>query len=225
MTRLDERIAAAIRAAIVDCGFGVIDVDGPVGQRSGLTAAMVELAHAFGEPVRYGKGLIEAIRPTSSATARPASLSAIYGFGEFPWHTDTAHWLQPARFLIIGCLDSGEADVPTLVLHQDGINLSPEERSIAGASPFLIANGRRSFFSTIYSKGRGFLRFDPGCMRPTDDDGAQLSNKLLTAGTETATAIRWRAGRIAIIDNWNCLHRRPNAELAARRQLLRIYAQ
>lgn len=204
-------------AAVSETGIAVID-------SSVSETTMLQVARHVGEPAQARKALIEALTPTLVDNARPASLSQIYGKGAFPWHTDTAHWSNPARYLILGCSDIGAANVPTLVLHREAIELTLEERSVAHTSPFLIANGRRSFFSSICSTGRGFWRFDPGCMRPSDEAGARLMSKIQAIPAEDATAIAWRRGRIAIIDNWRCLHRRAHAEQAGSRQLLRVYA-
>jgi hypothetical protein len=82
-------------------------VDGP--------SAMMDLAHILGVPLPCPTGdVIKRIRIKSYSEARKGTLSAQFGTGEFPLHTDTAFWSIPARFLILRV--SGDIRRPTTVL-------------------------------------------------------------------------------------------------------------
>jgi L-asparagine oxygenase len=59
------------------------------------------------EPVRD-------IRPQPVQLAKENTLSSRYGTEAFPFHTDTAHWDRPARYLALYCVDPGEGKRPTL---------------------------------------------------------------------------------------------------------------
>src|SRR5258708_33000235 len=60
------------------------------------------------EPVRD-------IRPQPVHSAKQNTLSSRYGTDAFPFHTDTAHWDQPARYLVLYCVNPGEGNRATLL--------------------------------------------------------------------------------------------------------------
>src|SRR5262245_17548310 len=55
------------------------------------------------------------IRPQPPNSAKANTLSSRYGTDAFPFHTDTAHWDQPARYLALFCVDPGEGQRETLL--------------------------------------------------------------------------------------------------------------
>jgi hypothetical protein len=187
---------------------------------------LLELAAKLGTPTatRTGGNLCDVLLPTKAEAAEPQSLSKIHGFGEFPLHADTAHWLTPCRYLVLACVSPGSASRSTLLLDTRRLPLTDEQTSLLQSTPLRVINGRDSFFSTILSKTRPFVRFDPGCMSPTTPDGAAalavLARENWPGDIET---IRWQAGMVVIIDNWRLLHGRALADLPdPDRKLLRI---
>ncbi len=75
-----------------------------------LVEKLVAIGKELGNPVKSRKSIDVAQRlaPTKSEDSYPNSLSAIYSKGEFPLHVDTAHWLTPCRYLILGCYRTGK---------------------------------------------------------------------------------------------------------------------
>jgi hypothetical protein len=106
--------------------------------------------------------------------AHEASLSKKFGLGPFPFHTDTAHWAIPGRYLILACLYTGRDGALTRVVDRTQIQLSEVELEAARSAVFFVRNGRHSFFSSIFATDGSFIRFDPGCMEPTDDVASQV---------------------------------------------------
>lgn len=177
----------------------------------------------YGTPCRGRFGnFTERIVPMTADTAYSSSLSAMSGLRRMPFHSDFAHRLTPARWLMIGCLAPGKPDVPTLLLDWGGVRLSHEERSILKSAPFLVRTGRRSFYSTVLSDERSFVRHDPGCMQPV---GTRSLNALaiLHDAFSRAQLIRidWKPGRLLLVNNWNMLHARDDATKSTGRVLLR----
>lgn len=123
--------------------------------------------------------------------------------------------------MILACLSPGAADRPTLLLDTKRLPLNKAKRDLL---PFRIKNGRNSFFGTILSKCRSFVRFDPGCMVPLDTDGERALNVFSKAHWPSyIEEIGWSEGRAVIIDNWRILHGRGSARTLDRdRILLRI---
>ncbi|MFC5694521.1 TauD/TfdA family dioxygenase [Pseudomonas sp. GCM10022186] len=168
---------------------------------------------------RKRRGLVDHLRPTNTWAANPRSLSAVYGTGEFPWHTDGAHWPVPPRYLVIACAQASPAAATTFVW--DARQCESINSAIASRAVFRISNGARSFYSTATSSLRPYYRYDPGCMSPMDSAAKVLQEAIEQEGASVTSQITWKPGLIAIIDNWRCLHRRANAGQDSTRYLLR----
>jgi hypothetical protein len=96
------------------------------------------------------------------------------------------------------------------------------------SAPFFVRNGRQSFYSTICSPARTFVRFDTGCMVPKGAESEANAALIVRRTKEIGfTAVGWRTGDILIIDNWNVLHGRGDgsAETSDDRRLLRVSVQ
>lgn len=188
-----------------------------------------DLAASLGVPVaaRKGEGAVSLLRPTEAGDARPNSLSATYSTGSFPFHVDTAHWIVPCRYIVLGCVDPGDGNRRTLLLDTATLLLSDEQRQQLERTPLRVVNGRQSFFSTITKQGRSFVRYDPGCMRAATCDGERALAVLAAAArSDRVTEIRWRKGNVLIVDNWRVLHGRSGANVSdPRRTLLRVYVR
>jgi hypothetical protein len=53
---------------------------------------------------------VQTLTPKSETNATPNTYSGNYGLGEFPFHTDLAHWSVPPRYVAIRC-EVGAASV------------------------------------------------------------------------------------------------------------------
>lgn len=171
---------------------------------------------------------IEPLLPTRPTDAQPRSLSALHGLGSFPMHTDGAHRLVPPRFVVLACASPGAMPVPTTLLRFRDLGLGGSDRARFEAAPFLVRNGRRSFYSTICAVSRPFIRFDEGCMVPQDAVGLASARLISQRAADVGfTTVHWQTGDVLVIDNWNVLHGRGlvNAVASADRQLFRVSVQ
>jgi len=191
-----------------------------------LNEQVLRLARQLGEPVatRVGGEVLQKLCPTRARMAKPRSLSWKYGVGEFPFHTDTAHWLMPCRYIVLACLAPGEGRRPTYLLDTMELPITDGDRVLLCSSPIRVANGRNSFFSTILSSSRPFTRYDPGCMTPVMTDGVRAMNVFSkTRWTEYVEEIQWMPGKATVIDNWRVLHGRGASDCPdTDRTLLRV---
>jgi hypothetical protein len=190
---------------------------------------LLTLAAGLGVPIaaRRGEAIVSVLRPTVATEARPNSLSASYSTGAFPFHIDTAHWIVPCRYIVIGCFDAGEGDRKTLLLDRSTLPLSNEQNQLLLSVPLRVINGRQSFFSTIAKRGRPFVRYDPGCMRATTEDGERAMAVYSDgAWTDRTAEVCWTKGNVLVIDNWRVLHGRSETNVPdAGRMLMRVYAK
>ncbi|MEO4029985.1 TauD/TfdA family dioxygenase [Chromobacterium vaccinii] len=169
---------------------------------------------------RNGGSVVDHLTPTEPTQARPRSLSTQYGTNAFPWHVDGAHWLIPPRYLVFGCVSASSTTAITKICDRAQI-LALNERG-AKTHPFLVRNGPRSFYATILSDMRPFIRHDPGCMHALDANGEELQRAIEENEPAQAMQITWMPGTVAVIDNWRCLHKRMNTLLDRERHLLRV---
>lgn len=196
---------------------------------SDLRQQLLLLASGFGTPkaTRSGGSLCDTLLPTESYAAKSRSLSKVHAIGEFPLHIDTAHWLTPCRYVMLACVSPGSAGRPTLLLDARGLPLSNHQSSLLHSTPLRVANGRSSFFSTILSKARPFVRYDPGCMTAATPNGADALAILERQNwLDYIETVQWKTGTVLIMDNWRILHGRGHADCPdPDRRLLRISIQ
>lgn len=190
---------------------------------------LLRFSRRLGDPVPgRRRATVEVLRPLAPEAARPRSLSALHGSNTFPLHTDGAHRLLPPQFILLACQYPGTRSVPTVLVHFADIRIPDREKGGYEGAPFLVSNGRHSFYTTIVQPARAFIRFDMGCMTPASAEAAHLQAAIQSQldGCTRAT-IHWREGDVLIIDNWNVLHGRGEAAIAASpdRRLERVSVQ
>src|ERR1035437_5471538 len=58
---------------------------------------------------------VQTLTPLRVTDSTPNTYSGNFGTGEFPLHTDLAHWVIPPRYIALRCI-SGTASVGTMLL-------------------------------------------------------------------------------------------------------------
>jgi hypothetical protein len=161
-------------------------------------------------PIRRGDHPVVTLRPVNPGDAPMNSLSAKYGKGAQPFHTDGAHLTKPPDVVVLLC--DGSSDTPTLLWR--GMKHAPRRRLVlppeyARHGVFLVSNGKDSFFSTAFSNS-GF-RYDPGCMIPCDAR-ARETVRYFDNAIESSDEHSWDVpGKVLLIDNRRALHARASA--------------
>lgn len=205
-------------------GFRVFE--SPARGLAKMSEATVATARKFGTVVRgrFGR-LVEEVVPTAFDEALPRSLSALYGTGALPLHMDTAHRLRPVRVIILGCVSVGMPRSATRLLDSTSLRWSASEWQLLSSAVFLVRTGRHSFYSSILNDDFDFIRFDPGCMEPTDNR-SELALQLFSDRVSSARyqTVDWLEGRFLVLDNWRMLHGRTAAPCKSGRVLVRSYA-
>jgi len=63
---------------------------------------LLSVAQQLGNPIPSSSGeLVKVLSPVDGAPRRGGSFSDAHGRGAFPFHTDTAFWGTPCRFLVM----------------------------------------------------------------------------------------------------------------------------
>lgn len=213
------------REQLREWGWASWDLD-TLGE-SEFISVLLAAARSLGRPVphRTSGSLCQKLQPTDKRAANPRSLSRQYSIGEFPLHVDMAHWITPCRYVLLGCVDPGAGRRATTLLDVFRLNFPPAVMDLLYSAPFRVLNGRKSFFATIFSRDRAFIRFDPGCMAPISSEGSSAQEAILK-NSSNVESIAWRAGRVLLIDNWRVLHGRSGSVCGdGERILLRVLIQ
>ncbi|WP_370741094.1 MULTISPECIES: TauD/TfdA family dioxygenase [Pseudomonas] len=164
--------------------------------------------------------VLETLKTLRADEAPLSSLSRFSGESAQPWHIDGSHLPIPPRYLILGCHSiNGAGAPPTQLLRvkDAGFPLLASRRET-----FTVKNGRSSFYSTIASTDRTWIRFDPACMTAQTEQGRTIFEALESPPVQPCLTLEWTAGLILLVDNWTVLHRRGNASGMGHRTLLRI---
>ena len=117
--------------------------------------------------VRRGDATLSVLRPVVASAARPKSLSATYGLGQQPLHTDGAHLPDPPDFVAL--ISTRPSTTTTLLWRASTPARSRSLLSVSAAlshGMFLVVSGRDSFYAPALLRGR--YRYDPGCMVACD---------------------------------------------------------
>lgn len=161
-----------------------------------------------------------------SLAARSAfrfSMTAAYGRGEFPLHTDRAHDRIPPRFLLLSQAETLPG-VLTRVVPLADLTLSESDRSTLSREVWTVRYGRRPFLSPILNDTLVVddlvFRWDPICMT---SEQKRESSEILYARLRTVATRDYQltSTHTLIIDNWHCLHGRTAIPDAINRRSLR----
>jgi alpha-ketoglutarate-dependent taurine dioxygenase len=216
-----EAMSPGIREALQRHGFAVIDEDA-AGQES--REAMARFGRLLTLP---GLCEVQALELREKKDATPNTYSGNYGRGEFPLHTDLAHWSLPPRFLVLRCV-VGAKDVPTRLV--DGLDLIEAigelKMSRAIVQPRRPLAGRLSLLRLLDIRARAkVLRWDDLFIVPVTAEGkcAFEAVRHHLAQTKSIEITLSKPGDTLIVDNWRMLHGRAAALRVTTRRLDRAY--
>ena len=169
-------------------------------------------------PLRRGDPPVTALRPLDAGQARPNSLSAQYGKGALPLHTDGAHLSKPPDLVLLAA--GQPSAVPTLLWRPASTRRPLSETAALEHGVVLVECGPDSFLCTAIAGHR--LRYDPGCMTPCDER-SRLVARALAQAARWAVEHRWEhPDQILLIDNRQVLHARAAADHEPDRELQRV---
>jgi L-asparagine oxygenase len=173
---------------------------------------LLDTVRQFG-PLRVdprSPGPVRDIRPQLIEFAKENTLSSRYGTGAFPFHTDTAHWDRPARYLALYCVDPGEGKRPTLIQDSRQWRLDEDETDLACRALWKTGHLRpRLCMFAERTEGELAIRYDMDCMRPMTREARELEALIEARISRSAlTQIDWQPESLLIIDNRRMVHAR-----------------
>lgn len=185
----------------------------------------LELARLIGVIDKSAKfSEMQTLVPRKSSTAEVSSYSGNYGLGEFPFHTDMAHWWEPPRFLLLRCESPGQGVITSVIPSKTMfLGENPDELRRALFRPRRRLDGR---FSVLRLKDGDISRWDPLFLTPLTKRSRELQNRvaLRIASAQAIEARLDHVGACIILDNWRILHARSAVqEHAATRRIQRVF--
>jgi L-asparagine oxygenase len=217
-------VANLVWEDLANCGFAVVR-----GHMPGVStlAAVSE----FGQvDVVEGLAPVQTLVPKNQTSSPPNTYSGNFGLGEFPLHTDLAHWALPPRFLILRCV-SGVDAVSTRVL--DGETLLGKFgltnlRRVLVQPRRPMRNGKQllNLCEPATSPGSCRLRWDSIYLRPANAEASRVFADVLEylSGVPVQEISLVDPGDTLIVDNWRSLHGRGSAgPTATGRKIERVY--
>jgi hypothetical protein len=197
-----------------------------------LEAGIASISIADGGIEALSRALRRRIGATSSTNlqvkehpeARRNTLSARYGSGPFPHHTDFAFCATPPRIIVLVNQTDNAFGRPTTVCNL--ANLGKREKAALSQSLWKLRTRARKFVVAGRTKlGRNFIhRWDLEVLSPSNGSAYFCKKILPNAFNGVETTRPWEPKSALLIDNWNCTHSRGRAggEGDHQRQLLRI---
>jgi hypothetical protein len=187
-------------------------------RRGAKSLGWVEVAN------RRGDSPLTVLRPVEGSAAHPRSLSAVYGLGQQPLHTDGAHQPDPPDFIVlVSSRPSATATRLWTAKRGRGGNRQSASPPFAAFDHgmFLVNNGSDSFYAPARSSAR--YRFDPGCMTACDARAREVGDFFMSQ-LEHAATYEWTASdQVLVIDNQQALHARSAViEGDTDRELVRV---
>lgn len=191
----------------------------------------VEAVSLLGTPLALtGFSTVQELRPHQTSDAAPNTYSGNFGVGEFPMHTDLAHWAVPPRYLVLRCIQ-GASEVATGVI--DGNVLIESLGSTLLRRTLVqprrpLGNGKQllRLMDRFDDYDAPVLRWDSIYLRPATAESEaafELVSKYIASMARDDVVLLAR-GDTLVVDNWRMIHRRsPVPATAANRHIDRVY--
>ncbi|WP_375163943.1 TauD/TfdA family dioxygenase [Herbaspirillum huttiense] len=168
-----------------------------------------------------GLAVIQQLTPKKLLEATPNTYSGNFGMGEFPLHTDLAHWAKPPRYLALRCV-KGRADVATLLydgntlIGELGINplrmtVVQPRRPMKEEMPLLRLVERVEEVDVLR------IRWDSIYIRPSTPISEKTFQRVIhfLSNVKPIEVVLLQPGDTLIIDNWRMLHGRSIVSIDA----------
>lgn len=171
-------------------------------------------------PTRPGHGPVGVLEAVAPSEAHAHSLSAQYGRGALPLHTDGAHLAIPPNLVMLSA-DTMESSATTALYKIRIKALSRKIESCLRKGVFVVRRGQSPFYAHALSD-HDVIRYDPGCMSPIDGV-ARYAADWFREESCNAFHHTWDSpNRLLVIDNAGVAHGRSRVAEGERRTLRRL---
>jgi len=153
----------------------------------------------------------------SKGEAKRHSLSAVFGRGRFPFHTDGAHLKKPPRFILLHARIADETIRPTIFKPFYFDRLSTDLVEQMQSMIWTVSDGFHYFYSPVLNvierEKSYFIRLDPVCMKPPmGKEGKMiLKNLSIFLRSTPSYSVVWQDNSYLLLHNWQAVHARGSA--------------
>ncbi len=177
----------------------------------------------------YGVPTIQELRPRNKDSQYLHRYHGNFGLGEYPAHTDLAHWARPPRFLMLRA-KAGQNQVNTHIYSRAGALTFLPDGLVKKAvfAPRKNTGIPTPLTMTIFSREAFGIRWDPLFIYPLND-AAKKCDEIIRSPEFTSNRIEVSMAHQAdtlIIDNWRVMHGRSSVPIdAVSRVIERVYLE
>lgn len=171
---------------------------------------------------------VQTLQPRHRTTASFNQYSGTFGFNEFPFHTDLAHWARPPRYMMLRC-KIGSPAVTTRLLQVSTIasTVGHETLRRAFVRPRRVERtGTLCLLPIVFCvDGVSGIRWDSLFLLPMNESANHVSRLLNSDTQQVSEAVTLcQTGDTLIIDNWSVLHGRGRVPMVdTSRRIERVY--
>ena len=175
---------------------------------------------------------IQTLTPHKVSESTPNTYSGNFGTGEFPLHTDLAHWAIPPRYIALRCI-SGSASVGTMLLDSSALvkkvgNSRLRMALVQPRRPFRYGRQLLRLLERTESAEIERVRWDSIFLKPTNAFAASVVIEVYDALVHSRQhqVVLREPGDTLLLDNWRLLHgRSPISENGYTRIVDRAYLE
>ncbi|MFC6268913.1 TauD/TfdA family dioxygenase [Frigoriflavimonas asaccharolytica] len=196
--------------------------------KSGSTdIELISIASEIGNILKHPNGQdVFILKPKLKNEASYGTFSSKHGLSNFPLHTDTAFYKNPARYILMHSLQSNNCETTILRKIDFWDLLTDLDKKKAERAIYLVKTNREKFYTSLIfnQKNESGIKYDSTCMFPFNKYAKEFDEIFQeTIKKIEPIKIEWTEGKTLIIDNWKNLHGRKSAEAETNRILKRIY--
>lgn len=187
--------------------------------------SLLSIANVIGNVVPGDRGeIVQTLNAREIGEGPKGSFSYCVGYGEFPWHTDTAYWEVPARYLLL----ASEEASPCATTYQSFEEIKKHVRDfeyLKSRAVFLLdLPGRKRYLSPVFKvAGRDGQRLDFHIYRPVNEEAEALKDRVGEMLKYKFLRHVWTGHNVVVLDNWKMIHAREDSSCDKKRSLKRIY--
>lgn len=170
---------------------------------------------------------IQKLVPKESSEKIKNTYSSIFGYDQFPLHSDYAHWITPPRYLLLRCI-VGSTYVHTRLLHSSMILNSHGDL----CRKAIVSSRRKSIEQKIIPmpilferNGIHGFRWDSIFLEKINSSAKKLNEIMKDFNNNECVNFNLEnLGDLLIVDNWKTLHGRSSVpKFASDRVIERVF--
>jgi hypothetical protein len=171
-----------------------------------------------------GLPTVQKLTPHSESKKSLATYSGNFGMGDFPMHTDLAHWATPPRYLLLRCVEPGSSVFTTI--HNIESLLNGETPDRLRRALFRPRKRTNNCLGLLPLYDGTLYRWDSLFLVPVSASASQIKERMLSqiAQRQPTKISLSKATDCLLVDNWRMLHGRSAVPASENNRIIdRIY--